>query len=365
MANISGDGTDEVLRGVAGEENSIAGNDGNDKIIGRGKSDLLLGGKGDDTVFGANGHDEMYGGAGNDYLKGGNGRDSLSGDKGNNTLNGGNGDDTFVINAALVGQSFSLIEDFDIERQLRRMTFDDALQIKNVGGQQFVLQETSDGDVELYVDGVLMATIQGSVCGGLSASDLLNATDFVGGSPASVTLLDEFGAEIQHKIVGTPEDDALSGVPGISNLIVGQSGDDILNGRGKGDELLGNQGQDTLNGSSGSDTLKGGGGADELSGGNGGDDLFGDKGNDTLDGGRGSDELTGGANADTFQFNVAHAGTGVDTITDYDAAEGDVIALLNVTGSVTTAQNGADAEIYHDGELLFVVLDTAEGDLIF
>lgn len=335
---MNGDDSNETLRGDPGVENAIAGNGGDDNIRGRGKSDLLLGGKGDDTVDGANGHDELYGGQGDDELNGGNGSDTLSGDKGLDLLRGGNGNDTFVINADHVGaENADTILDFDVDRQLRRMTFNDSVEITNVGGQTFCFEETGDGDVVLTIDGELAATFKGSN-GPLSAADVLAATAFEGGSPASVKLLDENGDPINYTISGTQGDDGISATPGIGNTIAGNQGDDSLNGAGKDDVLLGGPGDDELSGKNGGDTLFGGGDDDDLSGGNGGDLLQGDRGDDTLDGGNGDDQLIGdNANpsvvgADVFVLDAS--ATGSDTIVDYDAAEGDLVELFNTTGTV-------------------------------
>ena len=55
--------------------------------------------------------------------------------------------------------------------------------------------------------------------------------------------------------------------------------------------------------------------------------LSGGAGNDHLDGGYGADTLTGGAGADTFTFASLLDGKNIDTITDFNAGEGDKIAL--------------------------------------
>ncbi|MBF9036352.1 hypothetical protein HKCCE2091_19100 [Rhodobacterales bacterium HKCCE2091] len=355
MATINLGSGDDVQGGVAGEENSIAGNAGDDLIIGRGKSDLLLGGQDNDTLKGANGADELYGGSGDDEIYGGNGADTLSGDKGENILVGGNGSDTFVINAAIAGQGHDTIMDFDLDRQNRRMTYSDSLEIKNVAGATIVFQETAGGDVVVEIDGFVVATIKGSE-GPIEVEKLLAATEFTGGSPASVSLLDALGDPVPYTVSGTAGDDLLGAVPGLGTTIAGGPGDDTLNGRGKDDVLLGGPGEDELNGANGSDTLYGGGDNDVLVGGNGGDLLNGD---------RGSDVLTGGNGGDTFQFTAAHAGTGVDTITDYDASEGDVIQIRNGDPLLLTyTDTGDDTEVYYDGELIFVVEMTDPGDIV-
>ncbi|WP_416896171.1 MAG: S8 family serine peptidase [Minwuia sp.] len=72
----------------------------------------------------------------------------------------------------------------------------------------------------------------------------------------------------------------------------------------------------------------GGDGDDTLIGNLAANDLNGARGDDVLDGGGGDDTLTGGAGADTFRYA---AGSGLDTVTDFDAAF-DTILLEGVAG---------------------------------
>jgi hypothetical protein len=60
-------------------------------------------------------------------------------------------------------------------------------------------------------------------------------------------------------------------------------------------------------------------GNDMIQGGKGNDEIHGDNGNDLLSGGHGDDSLTGGEGADFF-----YCGAGIDSITDYNAIDGDV-----------------------------------------
>lgn len=64
----------------------------------------------DDTLIGGNGKDKLYGGLGNDKLFGGNGADLLVGGAGDNSLTGGNGPDTFVFGFSAKGHN--VITDF-------------------------------------------------------------------------------------------------------------------------------------------------------------------------------------------------------------------------------------------------------------
>ena len=105
---------------------------------------------------------------------------------------------------------------------------------------------------------------------------------------------------------------------------------------------------------SGATALIGGAGADWISGGAGNDWLEGGAGNDLLLGGTGVDTMTGGAGADTFKFVKGDGGTTINsstakTITDFNAAEGDVLDLsdLLLNSSMTTRDfGGATAGAY-------------------
>ncbi|KLN59811.1 hypothetical protein WH96_15615 [Kiloniella spongiae] len=128
--------------------------------------------------------------------------------------------------------------------------------------------------------------------------------------------------------------------------------------------------------------------ADDNLYGNGGDDfLDGRAGNDLLVGGTGSDILTGGTGADTFLFFGQNVGTDVDTITDYDKAEGDILDISDLiafddntdvvanfvratdTGSTTSLEISNDGVTYTEvavmenidaTDILTVVLDNDE-----
>jgi Ca2+-binding RTX toxin-like protein len=113
---------------------------------------------------------------------------------------------------------------------------------------------------------------------------------------------------------------------------------------------------------------------DVLVGTTGNDVIDGRRGDDVLEGGFGNDTLTGGAGADVFAFNFvgtpAHLETydGLDTITDFTAAEGDVLRADGVTDA---ARFLAQIRFYDtgDGDTLvayagrpFAVLDGIASD---
>ena len=120
---------------------------------------------------------------------------------------------------------------------------------------------------------------------------------------------------------------------GVADNWVGGKQDDTMNGNGGNDIIHGGGGNDSIYGGDGNDQLFGDDGNDFLSGGNGIDIVGGGAGNDTIYGNAGGDMLSGGLGADTFVYNYqadSNATTGIDTITDFNPAEGD---KLNISGT--------------------------------
>ncbi|MBD2033457.1 calcium-binding protein, partial [Leptolyngbya sp. FACHB-321] len=142
----------------------------------------------------------------------------------------------------------------------------------------------------------------------------------------------------------------------LNNTIQGfETSKDVINGQG---------GNDHINGLSGDDLLRGG------------------DGNDRLYGGAGNDQLTGDAGVDRFLFASDRAfkleDLGVDTITDFNRAEGDRIILSRTTftnlkgtgrslaaddfATLSTPANGASLAA---GSTARIVFDRFSGDLYY
>jgi len=133
--------------------------------------------------------------------------------------------------------------------------------------------------------------------------------------PQIVSTIATLASTDTYFITGSDFNDTLSG---------GVNTDTLIGGLGN-DSLGGNSGADSLDGGSGNDTLSGGGQNDNLLGGAGNDNLSGGNQNDTLIGGAGNDTLSGGTGADRFVFN--NPTEGVDTITDFNISQGDLLAF--------------------------------------
>ncbi|MEP3674712.1 S8 family serine peptidase [Sulfitobacter sp.] len=174
---------------------------------------------------------------------------------------------------------------------------------------------------------------------------------------------DEVPTNYDESLTGTTGNDTLRGDGGDEWIEAGL-GDDYLVGNAGDDFLLAGEGDDKVRagadndqiwGEAGSDILIGQDGNDYLSGGTGSDNLRGDDGNDTLDGGAGSDVMQGGDGADTFVFNVLDAGE-IDTISDFDASEGDVILIEGISGN-----DGISFDLVADGRKFALEMTSDEG----
>ena len=119
----------------------------------------------------------------------------------------------------------------------------------------------------------------------------------------------------------------------LANRITGNVGNNVLTGMGGNDTISSGGGNDKLWGDLGNDLVTGGDGADEIHGGTGNDNLDGGVGIDKIYGDAGIDRLTGGTLNDTFIFANAF---GTDTITDFSAAQNDVLRFDNAIWGNTT-----------------------------
>lgn len=219
--------------------------------------------------------------------------------------------------------------------------------------------DTSDdlSDVEVGTEGddLLTGTLQDDVIDGAGGNDELR------GFAGDDLLLGGLG---EDTISGGPGDDGLNGGTGAdvltggpgSDFITGEDGNDLLNGGLQGDVLLGGVGEDTLNGGFGDDLLVGietreG---EALAGGtNVGDELNGGAGNDEIliaD----EDIATGGDGADAFVTGTFIEAGRIGTVTDFDAAEGDIIEVqwvpdLEAEPVIDVTDDGTDSLVSING----------------
>jgi serralysin len=293
----------DILYGGDSFDN-LYGMSGDDRLYGEADNDVLDGGEGNDVLDGGEGDDQLFSWIGNDTLYGGSEQDILFGEAGNDVLNGGADNDTLY-----GGKGRDILDGG---------TGADVLDGGTEGTDNDIYVVDDPGDTILELPQTGIETVRASITWDLGIS--YNPTPFE-----------------QTK---TFEQNPLSG---LDHLVL--TGSDAINGTGNylDNTITGNSANNTLNGNGANDRLIGGGGADTLIGGNGIDRLIGGNGNDTL---------TGGTNADRFVFGSLTEK--IDTITDFNSAEGDRIQISKSGfGAASTNQftyNANTGALFFKGE---------------
>lgn len=322
IENIAtGDGNDSVTGGD--EDNHIVTGRGNDSVEAGGGDDTVDAADDDDFVDGGDGNDNIDGGGGTDTIDGGDGDDYIFGDWGADSLEGGDGNDTLLGDSA-----FDTLEGGDGNDSM-------------VGGTGADQLDGDDGD-DTILGNTGVDTIHGG--GGDDSISSGNGADIVDAGAGDDWVIGRTG---QDSINGGSGNDSLYGSAGI-DTIMGGLGDDYISGGSAWDLLYGNSGNDTLLGNFGSDYVSGGDGEDSILGGtgddtlNGGDDndtILGNQGRDIINGGAGDDLLRGGTLADEFHFD---AGSGEDTIEDFENVQDTLHIDTSITGGLTDGQDIVD-----------------------
>ena len=237
-----------------------------------------------DRLEGTGLDDDLFGGLGNDTLIGDlstnllfGGSDRLFGEGGNDVLEGLAGNDT--LNGGTGNDTLTGGAGNDI---LEGGADFDQVNYNRQNFTEFEARILSNGSIELRDTSVNINVNQGT--------DILTGIERI-----------DFGlGNFYEVVIGTVGNDTLSASPFC--LIFGDAGNDVLTG---------GAGNDTLNGGIG---------------------------NDTLNGGFGSDTLTGGTGVDHFVFNSI--ADGVDTITDFNSTESDLIAINSIGfGGITNTND--------------------------
>ena len=296
---LMGTGNDTVIGNDA--DNRITGGEGSDSLVGGGGNDTLGGALGNDTLIGGDGDDQLWGSAGMDRLIGGTGNDTLGGGFWDDYVDGGEGDDS-----------------------LSGGTGEDTI----YGG---------DGDDS--IDGwAHIDTIYGG-----DGGDYI-----VGGNWGDI-------------ISGDGGDDLIF-ADGDTRIPNNYTGSDLVSGGTGHDTIVGGTGADTLRGDDGNDVLWGGDGWNLLDGGVGDDRLVGGAQGDRMIGGWGFDQLTGGTGPDSFVFGV---NTNTDRITDFNLADNDRLVLddalwTSTSGTLTQAQVADQFASIGDSGFVELAFDTGD-----
>ncbi|MEO9894804.1 MAG: DUF4214 domain-containing protein [Paracoccaceae bacterium] len=379
---------DDSIFGGAGQDTANGGN-GNDRIDGETGDDSLLGGSGDDTIIGGIGDDTLAGGEGDDSINGDTEDDVLVGGKGNDTLIGGAGDDSLSGGAG----NDILIDDngddrvtggdgddiFQLSRNDEALSYDvviggkgnDILELSGVAsewtifdktGTQFALSHHAANGGH-YIDVIGVEVVQfsdGNQIGLAGVDSSQDEVDIL--SRSSPTIVTANGQRAWGLSGGTywagAGDDVFESryseqywtdeafetrswtLADNSEVFIGGSGNDHIQGGAYEDTIYGGSGSDQLHGQDGYDSLFGGSGNDYLNGGNHHDQLFGESGDDVLDGSLGNDWLYGEFGKDVLTGGIGYdhlyGGDGSDTLSGGDHTD------------VLYGDGGAD-EIYGDG----------------
>ncbi|MEZ5776182.1 MAG: calcium-binding protein [Hyphomicrobiaceae bacterium] len=240
--------------------------------------DQLFGGDGNDRIYGIKGNDLLDGGNGNDQLFGGSGHDTLVGGAGDDRLDGGKGNDDLVGDAGhdylKGGAGHDALDGGAGNDKLYGGSGDDWLD----GGAGDDYVHGGSGD-----DWVIASAGNDTYIGG-GGSDTI---DFSGmGRKLTLDL-----SKSTAKAEGTYTLKSFE-------TVIGTSYDDVIKGSKRDDVIAGGDGDDQIRGL-------------------GGDDL-----------------LTGGHGADVFVFTRKDAAAGVDTVTDFNADEGDRLDIHDLLHGV-------------------------------
>jgi Ca2+-binding RTX toxin-like protein len=310
IENVTLEGTADLDIFADAEDNRLAGNLGDNRIFGDLGNDQIRGDAGDDHLLGGGGDDELFGGSGNDLLEGGLGEDMLYGDA---------GDDLF-----LIGLSDSAVDTvFDHEGANR-------VKIEGVTDQK-VEASILDDDLYLTVDQALVAKVKSYV----GHEDAIEGIDFGQGLRSVDSLLN------QDQDIGAAIDAAKARAEEIAANDPRFSHDHLTEPTIVGDprtdsRLVGTEEDDWLSGFDGKDVL------------------FGQDGDDILAGGDGYDDLRGGAGNDRYLFEKREQG--FDKIKDTEGRN--MAELRGFDGAdIEGAILGEDLAVLADGDILFTVQD--------
>ena len=277
---IGGDGADSItgLGGFIG--NFLKGNDGNDTLIGLSGSDTLIGDGGGDSIVGGDGSDSMTGNDGDDVFV----FDIVTGvvNTETDTVNGGSGGvgtnrDTLDFSSLPVG--FGVTADLLVNNP--------------------TVNPAASHDQRNII--VQDAPVFENIFGG-AGNDFLVGNNFNAGDPIGGNLL--LGNDGNDFIDGMGARDQINGGAG-NDTIEGGDGGDSIQGGADADSIVGEDGGDFIDGDAGNDTIRGGDGNDAIIGDADEDLIFGDDGNDSIQGNTGLDTLMGGNGNDTIEGNEA------------------------------------------------------------
>ncbi|ESQ73535.1 hypothetical protein ABAC402_18860 [Asticcacaulis sp. AC402] len=428
---LTGNDSNNVLNGSSGND-TLSGFGGNDSLIGGTGADLMSGGLGDDTFViddaldlvsetPGDGIDTVQSSltwtltdpfenlvlTGSAVIDGtGNASNNvLTGNSGNNILTGGLGDDTYFIQ----NTGDNVVEDSDAGtdaiissvtyslagRQVEILTLTGAVALNATGNGLANTLTGNDGvntldggaghdqlDGGLGADALIGGTGNDSYyvdnAGDTVTEDAAAGTDLVESSITyglaanvdNLTLtgsaaINATGNALNNVLTGNTGNNVLTGGLGNDSYYVQNTGDNVVELSGQGADVIFSTVSYSLNARY-AETIILTGSADVNATGNSlANTLTGNDGINTINGKGGADILTGGLGADIFLFE---AGSGGDTITDFNAVQNDSINVNAYTAGVANAglvtQSGLNVLISLGGGNVITVSGAVVADVL-
>ncbi|NES25742.1 MAG: calcium-binding protein [Symploca sp. SIO3E6] len=257
-----------------------------ERLVGTAFDDTLIGDSADNTLHGEDGNDTLLGGEGNDTLLGGSGIDYFDGGEGSDTVDFSTGE--FAIIGDLIQSRATYINDAGVE------VVETWLNIENLVGTAFDDQLIGDA-----ADNTLHGENGNDTLLGNEGNDHL-----IGGGG-----IDYFdGGEGRDTVdFSTGEFAVIGDLSQSRATYINDAGVEVVETLLNIERLVGTAFDDQLIGDAENNSLTGAGG------------------NDILIGCTGNDRLYGGTGADIFGFSSPNQG--IDTITDFNSTQGDLIQI--------------------------------------
>ncbi len=301
------------------------------------------------TYSGADGEDYLDGGAGNDVIRGLAGDDIGYGGAGADILNGGTGNDTML---GGLGNDIYRVDSTD----------------------DVVVELAGEGNVDVVTTSVDYTLAAGSAIEGLYIQDRDNTTTPLNltGNELRQVIRGNLGDNTLDSGVG--EGDLLAGGAGNDTYLVRNADDDVVEAAGEGGDVVMAAVSYVLGGNAEIEVLRtiddAATTAINLTGNSVAQTLIGNDGDNRLDGRRGMDVLTGNDGADTFVFVTAVAPVNAKTITDFTSGE-DVLELAaSVFSGLTAGALDADALVVNttglaEGTEDRIIYNSVTGEVLF
>jgi trimeric autotransporter adhesin len=378
------------------EEGELLGT-GNLNLTGNTSDNELRGNNGANTLDGGLGNDDLSGGGGNDKLIGGAGNDDLDGEEGSDTMEGGVGNDDYVVNRGDgAGTAIAANEDRVTEAagagtdSVTSRTYTYTLEA-NVENLFLDFVNTAYKGVGNLLNNFIRGNTSNNVLSGMDGNDILYGglgTDHLYGGAGADRMDGEAGVDTSEGGLG---DDIYFVDPGDVVIEVASGGTDLVRSSGNfsiasdsdienlslyggttgsgnsanniirsqngfsNDFLYGDAGNDLIVSGAGFDVVYGGMGNDTLQSGSENDNVYGYGGNDILDGGSGEDFLDGGDGNDAMAGGEGNDFYEVDSATDVitEAANAGIVDQMRIKANteltLTMAANVERAVVFFGG----------------